>query len=251
MAGQNKKFINLAVAREKKPRKHKKDILIAAVIVLISAIPAAIYINWRFYFQNSITAEGLPDYQEIMTSSIDSDPVQIELNGYHKSGEYKGRKLEITFKDYYDITGIVVSVHDYWGFNAYDALVPRDVCVIWGNLAEIYPSPGLEFSQADRYCKPKIEGVELSDDETFEVRGKLGHKMRGIKTFSNNHLISSTPEIRSQIFELGAGDKVRIVGYLVHVKYDGIVLDSSETRQDSGDHACELIYVTHIEKLGD
>ena len=178
MAGQNKKFINLAVAREKKPRKHKKDILIAAVIVLISAIPAAIYINWRFYFQNSITAEGLPDYQGIMTSSIDSDPVQIGLNGYHKSGEYKGRKLEITFKDYYDITGIVVSVHDYWGFNAYDALVPRDVCVIWGNLAEIYPSPGLEFSQADRYCKPKIEGVELSDDETFEVRGKLGHRAR-------------------------------------------------------------------------
>ena len=246
--------INLAAPKKYKLRKYKKlgakTWIISFIIILVSAIPAAIYINWRFYFQSTITADGVPNYSKEMSSSIESGPIQIRLDGYRESGEYKGRKLDITFKDYYDITGIVVSVHDYWGFNAYDALVPRDVCVIWGNLANNYPSPGLEFSQADRYCKPKIDGVELSDEETFTTRSKMGVKMTGISTFSNNHLISSTPEIRGQIFGLSAGDKVRIVGYLVRVSYDGIVLDSSETREDAGDHAREVVYVTNIEKLG-
>ena len=248
----NKKLIELRVPDEYEPKPRRKiklvSLIVPIVIMVLLAVPAAIYLNWRFYFQNTLTTVEAPDYSEFLASSIDTDPIQIGLEGYAESGEYKGRSINITYKAYYDITGIVTSVRDYWGFGAYDALAPRDVCMAWGSTATSYTEHGVEFSQGQRNCKPRINGVEIDDLNFGTVRGKWGNTMYALYDFSNNHIISSTPEVRGQVFGLGAGDKVRMVGYLVNVSYDGLVLDSSASREDSGDHACEVFYVTKVEK---
>ena len=250
----NKRIIAMEVPsdttiKHQVPKKTKKATLIHLSILLIIAItPAAIFLNWRFYFQNTLTTKDMPDYSNFYTSSLNDEPVQVNIDSYRESGEYKGREIDVAYKYYYDLSGIVTSVHDYWGLGDYETLVPRDVCVVWGELSNLYLSGGAEFHQAERHCLGKVVGGELGPAETFTFRTPFGQTRTSISSMSNNHLIPSTPEIRSKIFELRAGDKVRITGYLVNVRYGGISLNSSTTREDSGNGACEVIYVTGIEK---
>ena len=140
----------------------------------------------------------------------------------------------------------MTSVHDYWGWGAYDTLVPRDVCLVWGSLANNYLEHEVEFSQRRRFCYARIDGVEIDDLNYTTRRGKWGNTTLALREFSNNHIIASTPEVRQAVFDLKAGDTVRLTGYLVRVAYDDIVLDSSMSREDNGNGACEVFYVTSI-----
>lgn len=248
----NQKLIELRVPEKEKPRPKKAKKINALIpivfIIIVAAIPEIIHLNWRFFFQNSLLTEGVPNYSDTMTSTINNEPIQINLEGYSETGTYRGRSIRITYKAYYDITGMVTSVRNYWGFSAYDALVPRDVCMVWGNLVDTYKNHEVDFSQGKRNCKPKINGVDIDDLDVSVVKGKFGNDMLALHEFSNNHLIPSTPEIKNQILGLNKNDIVRITGYLVSVDYDGIWLSSSMSRSDYGDHACEVFYVTKIEK---
>ncbi len=251
--GYNKRIIELIVPeeREMKPPIPRRisTLIIVVVVILICAIPAAIYLNWHFYFQNTLKAEDVPDYNEIVSSSLESGPIQINLNGYQETGEYKGRAINITYKAYYDITGVITSIRDYWGFGAYDTLAPRDICLVWGELAARYPSSDMEFYHGERACHYSVPNEFLSSSMT----GAFGVTHYGSSLVSNNHLIPSTAEVRDDLMSFSVGDTVRLVGYLVRVHYDGIGLDSSMTRDDvMYDHnstTCEIIYVTKAEKL--
>lgn len=230
----NRKLVEIRVPKKYEPKfasnfkKKNRRIIVAMIIIfLISTIPAAVYLNWRGFFRNTLTASSAPDYSTDLAGLGYLGPVQIDLDeDLSETGEYKGRPIDVTYKAYYDITGTVVSVRDYWGFDAYDSLVPRDVCIAWGGTEIKYRLTGLEFSQGERNCGGQANYPD----------------------FSNNHVIPSTAEVRSQVFGLRAGSKVRLVGYLVRVSYDGITLDSSMSRNDSGNHACEVFYVTKVEK---
>ena len=221
------------------------ELIVVIVILIIAAIPTAINLNWHFYFQNTLTASGMPDYSKV-TSSVNDGPIQIELDEYIETGEYKGRPIKIVYEAYYDITGVVTSVRDYWGLGAYDTLVPRDVCMVWGSLADNYQKQEVDFSQGKRNCKPRIDGVEIDDLDYSAKRGRWGGTVLVLHEFSNNHIIASTPEVRQAVFDLKTGDTVRFTGYLVRVVYDNIILSSSLTREDSGDGACEVFYVTSV-----
>lgn len=229
----NKRLIELRVPEkyesQKRPQVENRGRakLIAIAIFIVSAIPAAIYMNWRFYFQNTLTAANVLDYSDTLKTTSVLGPLQIDFDeSVTEIGKYKGKPIEINYRAYYDIAGTVTSVHDYWGFDAYDSLVPRDVCIAWDGTATSYRMGLIEFSQGERYCTGKTDSPN----------------------WSNNHIIPSTAEVRGQVFNLRAGDEVRLVGYLVSVSYDGIILDSSMTRADTGNHACEVFYVTKIEK---
>ena len=230
-----------------------RSAIIAVIIIIVAAIPAAIYLNWHFYFQNTLTMAGVPNYMDSEKSSLSQDPIQINLEGYSESGEYKNKPIEITYKAYYDITGIITSIRDYWGFDAYDTLAPRDLCMIWGTLALQYPSPEMKFWHENRVCNSKVGDVYIDPSDENSRKGAFGTTHYSVSLASNNHLIPSTAEIRDRMFDLSVGDTARIVGYLVRVRYDGILLDSSMTRDDViYDHSsttCEIIYVTSVEKL--
>ena len=233
-------------------RNRRKTIrLIGLCLILIAAVtPAIVFLSWRFYFQNNLTATSVPSYLDSIESNLDDGPIQINFEeNYSERGEYKGRPINITYKAYYDITGIVTSVRDYWGFDAYDTLAPRDLCMIWGNFAANYPSPDMKFYHTDRVCRSEAP-AQFYDQSS---KGAFGSTHYGSSLFSNNHLIPSTAEVRNKFFSFGVGDTVRIVGYLVKVDYDGLRLDSSMTRDDvmrsHTSTTCEIIYVIKAEKL--
>lgn len=279
----NRRIVDLEVfddyeIQRRVPIKKRRIIKITlAVLLLILAIPGAIYMNFHFYFQNTLEAEGIelvkleeetetnaenetetPEASEtpqsIKESSLENGPVQIEVveeNGKKESGKYKGRNIDISYKDYYDITGIVTSVRDFWGLDDYAALVPRDVCLAWGSLAQTFLDDGATFYQQYRYCHGKATGENAEMAETFDFKTPFGKIQSSLALMSNNHLIASDVDIRNQIASLKTKDKIRIKGYLVNVTYnDRLSLRTSEKRDDAGNGACEVIYVTSIENFG-
>ena len=251
----NNRIIELQVptkykAKHRLSRKQRiGSLIVLALVLLLIAIPTAIQLNWRFYFQNTLVAKNLPSIDQTEKSSIENAPIQVIIEQSSESGEYKGRPISVSYIAYYDIAGVVTSVHDYWGLDDYATLVPRDVCIAWGSLGELWLNHEVSFYQVDRFCHGKVTESELDPAEVFTFKTPFGQTRTSVSSMSNNHLIPSTPEIRNQIFGLNAGDKVRITGYLVNAIYGELGLKSSMTREDVGNGACEVIYVTGVENL--
>ena len=71
------------------------------------------------------------------------------------------------------------------------------------------------------------------------------------ETASNNHLIPADPEIARRIGAIQVGDQIRMTGLLVdyQVAKDGrrlLARRTSLTRGDTGNGACEILYVTAL-----
>jgi len=61
---------------------------------------------------------------------------------------------------------------------------------------------------------------------------------------SNNHLISDDEFIREQVKRVRIGDQIRVRGYLASYSTEGGgKRGTSTTRLDTGDGACETLYV--------
>ena len=64
---------------------------------------------------------------------------------------------------------------------------------------------------------------------------------------SNNHLIAANSSVAHVISHLYPGEIVTMQGYLVNVtRPDGFHWDTSLSRTDTGNGACEVMYVTGV-----
>jgi hypothetical protein len=66
---------------------------------------------------------------------------------------------------------------------------------------------------------------------------------------SNTHLIPATGDVLDRLKKIRKHDLVELQGCLVSVVFDPEQppWSSSMTRTDSGDHACEIMYVTSVD----
>ena len=73
------------------------------------------------------------------------------------------------------------------------------------------------------------------------------------QSFSNNHMITMDTGLISTIKSIKEGDYVRIKGYSAHLYWTENNAShnwlSSTVRDDTGDGACEVIYVTDVKWL--
>lgn len=188
------------------------------------------------------------DKDVIYVRSLDNiqEPIQIPTTGKAVKTK-KGTTVEINYIASYNITGRVVDVQDYAGFNSMDILSPKDIGLTWGPLALDENNKKIKWtSWGDRGLISKIYDREWLN----EMGGidQIGEYM------SNNHLIPSDERIKKLIKLIKVGDYIRIKGYLVNVyctdegnRY--YTWNSSTTRTDTGSHACEVVYVTDISWL--
>ncbi|MDR2982205.1 MAG: hypothetical protein LBV12_08165, partial [Puniceicoccales bacterium] len=63
---------------------------------------------------------------------------------------------------------------------------------------------------------------------------------------SNNHCIPATPEVRCELFAIQRHELATLEGYLVSVVGEKYSAHSSLVRFDTGAHACEILWVTHV-----
>lgn len=145
----------------------------------------------------------------------------------------------------YEITGLIVSRHDadtWWDWihrASNDHLNVVDLCMIWGANAADGAYEKMSFSSGQFVCY-----VSSRDDTAWQPQY--------IRALSNNHLLTEDPRIARQLRRLRVGDQVRIGGQLASYSHDAgfaFTRGTSLTREDTGNGACETIFVRELELL--
>lgn len=190
---------------------------------------ALIFIEKQGY-RRAIAGLHIPIQAELESA----DPIEWSRSGYD---------IVIQPKYSYRLEGLVTHTKDYDGDNPPNNISPKDVAVAWGKVAECNNIIDFKWAQDKRhvYMQYSAEAADLH----------LGGSTHAGAQFSNNHLIPANNDVKKEIDMIRRGDHIIIEGYLVYTTFykDGRVYsrwNSSTTRYDSGDTACEIIYVTNV-----
>jgi hypothetical protein len=172
-------------------------------------------------------------------SQLKREPEQSATEKKTYLYNYRGSTYEIQEVANYEISGLVASHNNPYSFfdiyhneNSLDTL---DVCLIWGENVKDDRYHFYDVSNGSFHCY-------------FSYPNGVSFRLNQL---SNNHLITRSEEVRKTISLIRRGDQIHIKGKLVNyqdVQYEGF-RNSSLTREDTGDHACEVLEVEEIEIL--
>jgi hypothetical protein len=157
--------------------------------------------------------------------------------------EAGGETYQITPRHRYQLQGVVVSYHDadalddIWHHEKWkDFLNIRDLCVIWGENIESEVYRRMSFENDSWTC-----WAYWPDAETGSLFSM--HQL------SNNHILTDDAELKHRLLAAEPGDHISLSGVLA--KYEnpasGFHRDTSTTRTDTGNGACETVYLTNFE----
>jgi hypothetical protein len=138
----------------------------------------------------------------------------------------------------YDLTGMIVSYRHHEGnsrmhLQANDHLNMLDVCVVWGD------NTSSQLHKIDFWNGIFTCNVFTRDQQAWDSFDM--HQL------SNNHLISDDEFVRKQVKKVQVGDQIRVRGYLASYSNEGGgKRGTSTTRTDTGDGACETVYVEYF-----
>ncbi len=146
----------------------------------------------------------------------------------------------------YDLYGLVVSLHDSrtWWDSVHqewnDNLNVMDLCVVWGNNLRRGVYQEADYSSNEFECAFRIDSAEA-------------FRMFDPAALSNNHLLTDRPEIARALRKVRLGDQVHFRGYLAEYSHnhDGRPFHrgTSIVRNDTGNRACETVFVEAFEIL--
>lgn len=139
----------------------------------------------------------------------------------------------------YEFTGLVVSfshfepgfgLHERWN----DYINVADVCVVWGTNASQVDLNKFDFWNGQFTCN-----FGTSDGEAWRRFDK--------HALANNHLLTEKPHLQAVLDDLRVGDQIHVRGWLSEYgQPGGHVRGTSTSRTDSGDGACETVYLEDI-----
>jgi hypothetical protein len=174
-----------------------------------------------------------------------SEPVQEPTS----AAPFQTRVADVTYTVRpvadYEIWGLVVSVHDsstWWNWihkASHDHLNVMDVCVVFAENVASGGYVGLDYSSGQFVCY-----VNTSSSEKW--------RRFSMRAISNNHLLADRPSVVATLRAVRPGDQVRIRGWLAEYAHQhGFAFrrGTSLTRDDTGNGACETIYVHDAEVL--
>lgn len=114
---------------------------------------------------------------------------------------------------------------------------PTDLALGWDRMADPAVYGRLGISQGGRWYRYQW-GAEGPPIPVQEI----------VRSSANMHMIPANDTVARRLADVAAGDDIVLTGLLVQLQADdGYQWRSSLTRDDSGDGACELIYVCSIE----
>jgi hypothetical protein len=206
----------------------------------IALIGSAITVLVCFWNRNEIPANVA------FHPALDDEPQQKLVSRPAFSVNYDGIDYRVEPKYEYELYGMIVSYRQHDGESlmhrySNDHLNMADVCVVWSDTAYSEHLGKLKFWNGIFTCN-----VQTSD--------RVAWSAFQMNQLSNNHLLSADPDIRRRAGSIRIGDQIRIKGWLSHY---GAIRDgdgrspqlrgTSTTRDDSGDGACETIFVNELE----
>ena len=183
----------------------------------------------------------LPGNIEVVTS-LAAEPHQSTTRQQAFDVIYEDVEYRVAPEYDYDLTGMIVSYRHHDNNSrmhrlANDHLNMLDVCVVWGDNASKAELHKIDFWNGIFTCN-------------FETRDQAAWESFNVNQISNNHLLSDREHIRDAVRDIRIGDQIRVQGYLASYSSPGVaVRGTSTTRTDTGDGACETIYVERFEIL--
>lgn len=200
-------------------------------LALVAVIAMVIGLRWW-------ATRAVPRRIDRAPIDVAAEPVQEEVtNGEPIQWRHENEAVTIKPLARYRIAGRVVGTSRY-RFGWQGALVPWDVGLAWGEMASEEVLDHIHFQQSGRFLH-YLYSAKLPVDEGYVITHA-----------ANNHWIPATDNVRRAIGQLDEGDVLEAEGYLVRAeRAGGGEWNSSLTRNDTGDGACELMYVKRL-KVG-
>lgn len=187
--------------------------------------------------------DKLPKKEEILPG-LYQEPIQTETEKPPFKVDRGGIIYDITPLFNYELYGLVVSKHnskswlDYYHEEWKDFINLKDVCVVWGDNVETEVYQELKFHNGSFTC--------YIDSKSGVDKTAVFQKFKD-SALSNNHLLSENDIINQKIMRAEEGDQIYLKGYLVQYSQDEFKRGSSVSRTDTGNGACETIYITDFE----
>ena len=158
------------------------------------------------------------------------EPSQYEVH----EAPFAFNDAEVAPQAGYDITARVLSAEHYW-IDAGAKLAPVDLAVGWGPMSDTAVIQHFKVDQGARFY------TIYPDEDAIDLDTALKHS-------ANMHLIPANSDVKHQLKKIKTGNIVHLHGFLVNIsRSDGFYWHSSLTRNDTGDGACELMYVQSVE----
>ena len=145
----------------------------------------------------------------------------------------------------YDLYGVVVSMHDtktWWDYihRAWnDNLNVTDLCVVWGDNLKTPAYREMSYSSTETWCYYSTRSQEVM--QAFDANA-----------MANNHLLTDDARLAKKLSEVRIGDQVHFRGYLAEYSHNhgfAFKRGTSTVRTDTGNGACETVFVEHFENL--
>ncbi len=193
------------------------------------------------FFCFLVSSCNRPEASGIESDEIDisQEPIQMSVPSEEETTVIKVKKGEfkITPVAAYRIAALVVGKEPYSsGWNA--KISPIDLGLVWGKLAEPDCRKYISYSQDNRWLSFNVKRDCPVDPSYVNSHA------------SNNHIIPSTQNIWYAVKTIREKQKVVLEGFLVNVAgtYNGRTVwwNTSRSRTDSGDGACEILFVTKV-----
>jgi hypothetical protein len=206
-----------------------KFLLIGSLLLLVVAL-------WR--------KDILPPHQGLRQELL-QEPVQVSTQQPPIETTVGDITYNIRPLYKYDLYGLVVSKHDsntWWDYihkEWNDNLNVADLCVVWGNNVQNGGYRDISFSSGQFVCN-------------FSTTSSEAYAAFDQTAVSNNHLITDDPRLATKLRDVKVGDQIHFRGYLAEYSHNHgfpFKRGTSIVRTDTGNGACETVYLEDFETL--
>jgi len=192
--------------------------------ILVTGLLAVLIFSFVSFQEGSL--ELSPERQSLVMS----EPYQGQVQNPEK---FTVDNFLVTPLATFRAKALVLSARRY-RFDSPAKLSPVDLALGWSHMADPELLSRLTITQRGRWYRWRPSDRDVN-------RRKIEHNS------ANMHMIPSTEEIRKTLLRVRKGDIVSFAGYLVRVdRPDGWNWVSSLTRTDTGNGACEIVWLQEL-----
>lgn len=157
-------------------------------------------------------------------------PAQVDLDD---GATLQRGDVTLRTRAHFALTARVLSRENY-RFDAGASLAPIDLALGWGRMSDSDVLKDVAISQENRFYHWHVEHFPIP--------------RREIETSSANmHMIPADDAVRRDLDRVRTGELIHLEGFLVDAsRPDGWRWHTSMTRDDTGNGACELVYVESV-----
>ena len=191
--------------------------------------------NWKVILFIGVVGYGAFHHfsQRAVTHGVGEIAANTPLQKNASAGAVQLNGFTITPLMDYSIEARVLSKEDY-SFGTEAEVSPTDLALGWGPMSDEAVLSKIDISQGNRFFYWRVNEFPIPQRE-IEIHA------------ANTHIIPANRLVEQQLKSVRKGQVVKLKGQLVEVsRADGWHWRSSLTREDTGNGACELMYVTEL-----